>query len=91
MLGLDWRPGAGRKLLSLIDYVSDRDEFAAERLLQTIEHSIEIARQFPEAYRSGRVPNTREIVAHPNYIVVYTVFADRIRVISVLHARQKYP
>jgi toxin ParE1/3/4 len=50
-----------------------------------------MAREHPEMYRVGRMPNTREIVAHPNYIVVYTVLPDRIRVISVLHARQKYP
>ena len=42
-------------------------------------------------YRSGRVPGTREIIAHPNYIVVYQVMAERIEVVSVLHARQEYP
>jgi toxin ParE1/3/4 len=91
MLGLTWRPSARRKLLHFIDYVSDRDEQAATRLLATIEEAVEFARQFPHAYRIGRKPGTREIVAHPNYIVVYAILPDRIRVISVLHARQKYP
>lgn len=91
MLGLAWRPSARRKLLSFIDYISDRDERAADRLLSTIEEAVEFAREFPEAYRHGRRPGTREIVAHPNYIVVYIVHPDSIRVISVLHARQKYP
>ncbi|EHJ93431.1 hypothetical protein KUC_0378 [Vreelandella boliviensis LC1] len=38
----------------------------------------------------GRWPGTREIVAHPNFIVVYQV-ADRIEAISVVHSRQNYP
>ena len=38
----------------------------------------------------GRVLGTREIVAHPNYVIVYRVEIDRVRVINVLHARQHY-
>lgn len=36
------------------------------------------------------MPDTREIVAHPNYIVVYRVLPDRIQVVEVLHSRQQY-
>ncbi len=28
---------------------------------------------------------------HPNYIVVYRVMSDQVEIVSVLHARQKYP
>ncbi|MFA5663199.1 type II toxin-antitoxin system RelE/ParE family toxin [Castellaniella sp.] len=34
---------------------------------------------------------TREIVAHPNYIIVYEVRVDHIEVMAVLHTRQEYP
>lgn len=34
---------------------------------------------------------TREIVIHPNYIVVYRVELACVRVGGVLHARQEYP
>ena len=56
-----------------------------------IEASVLPAAEHPYLYRSGRVPGTREIIAHPNYIVVYQVMAERIEVVSVLHARQEYP
>jgi toxin ParE1/3/4 len=39
----------------------------------------------------GDVPGTREIVAHPNYIVVYRVAVSHIDIVNVLHARQEYP
>jgi len=58
---------------------------------QRILEAIQAAREHPEMYRPGRLPGTREIVAHPNYVVVYAILPDRIRVLSVLHARQKYP
>lgn len=40
---------------------------------------------------SERIPGCREIVAHPNYIVVYRVELDHIEVLRVMHARQEYP
>ena len=45
----------------------------------------------PYLYRSGRVPGTCELVAHPNYVLVYRVAAECIEVVSVLHSRQEYP
>jgi len=33
----------------------------------------------------------REIVAHPNYIVLYRVAAERIEIVTIVHARQQYP
>jgi plasmid stabilization system protein ParE len=42
-------------------------------------------------FRSGREPGTREVVAHPNYILVYRVMDDWIEVVNVIHARQRYP
>ncbi|GBL53588.1 hypothetical protein PCLA_01f0743 [Pseudomonas citronellolis] len=47
--------------------------------------------QHPYLYRHGRVPGTREVVVHPNYILVYRIDAECIEVISVLHSRQEYP
>ncbi|MED7666620.1 type II toxin-antitoxin system RelE/ParE family toxin [Pseudomonas moraviensis subsp. stanleyae] len=44
----------------------------------------------PHLYRKGRSPGTREIVVHPNYVVIYEV-TDRIEILSVLHTRQEYP
>ncbi|SCC95931.1 protein of unknown function [Thiomonas sp. X19] len=37
----------------------------------------------PYLYRAGRIPGTRELVAHPNYIVVYQV-TERLEVLNVL-------
>jgi plasmid stabilization system protein ParE len=37
------------------------------------------------------LPDTREIVAHPNYVVVYRILKTRVRVLNVLHARREYP
>lgn len=43
-----------------------------------IESSVLPASEYPYLYKSGRVSGTREIVAHPNYIIVYEVRVDHI-------------
>ena len=34
---------------------------------------------------------TRELVAHPNYVIVYRVSETTVEIVNVLHARQQYP
>jgi toxin ParE1/3/4 len=41
--------------------------------------------------RLGRVKNTKELVAHPNYIVILKEDATTVRALNVVHARKKYP
>lgn len=50
-----------------------------------------LSQNTPICNPSGRVPGTREIVVHPNYVLVYRIAAECIEVVNVLHARQEYP
>lgn len=45
----------------------------------------------PALGREGRVAGTRERVIHPNYVVVYDLTADCVRVLRRLHARRQWP
>ncbi len=91
MLPVIWRASARGQLASIIRFIANESPPAARRLRELIEASVLPAAEHPYLYRPGRVPGTREIVAHPNYIVVYRVMAERIEVVAVLHARQEYP
>ena len=91
MLPVFWRASARANLAAIIRFIANDSPPAARRMRGLIEASVLPAAEHPYLYRSGRVPGTREIIAHPNYIVVYQVMAERIEVVSVLHARQEYP
>ncbi len=86
-----WRPEAQAALYHLVAYISEHDPAAAQRMLGRIIESMEPARHFPHFGRIGRVPSTREAIAHPNYIVVYRVLTDVVEVLDVVHARRQYP
>lgn len=89
-LAVFWRPSALADLAAIVDFIGERNEAAAVALAQQIEQAVATTAEHPYMYRTGRVPGTRELVAHPNYIVVYRI-GDRVEVLNVLHARQQYP
>jgi toxin ParE1/3/4 len=91
MLPLRWSARALEKLEALIGHIALSNPGAAETLQLRIESAILPLSRHPYLCRPGRVPGTRELVAHPNYIVVYRVLADCVEIINVLHAKQKYP
>ncbi|MFT3759909.1 type II toxin-antitoxin system RelE/ParE family toxin [Thauera sp.] len=91
MLPVVWSARAEEDLLSIIEFVGERDPWAAERLGDAIRESTWPLPEHPHLFRPGRVLGTREIVVHPNYIIVYRVELVCIKVLNVLHARQEYP
>jgi toxin ParE1/3/4 len=91
VLLIAWSKGALRDLEDITTYIAIDNEAAAEQLREHIEQSVLPAAEHPYLFRAGRRNGTREIVPHPNYIVVYRILTDRIRVIAVIHTRRRYP
>jgi len=91
VLALEWRLAARADLLAIVDYISDDNPDAAQRLKDEIEAKVMRVRARPRLFRPGRVPGTREMVIRPNYIVVYAFDADKVYVLRVLHAAQQRP
>jgi toxin ParE1/3/4 len=90
VLPLIWRPEARQDVREIIDYISDHNPAAADRLGDAIEHVADRLPDHPYLHRAGRVPGTREAIVHPNYIVIYRV-TDIIEILAVIHARRQYP
>lgn len=90
-LTLEWRDTARRDLLAIVDYISDDNVDAAQRLKDEIEIKAAKLPSRPKLYRRGRVPGTREIVIRPNYLVVYSVNARAVTILRILHAAQQWP
>jgi len=86
-LQIQWSAKAEADFLSILKYIAKRNPFAAERMEQAIRSSTWVLQEHPNLYRrSERVHDCREIVVHRNYVVVYRVELDCIRIVRVLHA-----
>lgn len=86
-----WREKAREEARKIVDYISDRNPAAALRTAQLFEHFAERLADHPYMHRPGRVPDTREAIISPNYLLIYRIGTDAIEVLNVKHTRQQYP
>jgi toxin ParE1/3/4 len=91
MLPVLWRSKAQKSLAQIVEFIASRNPIAAQRLKDAIQQAASNLPQHPYLYRTGLAEGTREIVVHPNYLVVYRVTSSAIEIINVLHSRQEYP
>ncbi|WP_339438087.1 MULTISPECIES: type II toxin-antitoxin system RelE/ParE family toxin [unclassified Pseudomonas] len=87
---VEWRPEARAELRAILEYILERNAAAASDFNESIELATTALPDHPYLCRMGRIPGTREVVVHPNYLVVYRI-EDWIEILTVLHARQEYP
>jgi toxin ParE1/3/4 len=91
MLPIRWNAKALDELTAIGGHIAQFNPMAAEGLQEAIEASALPLSEHPYLYRVGRVPGTRELVVHPNYIVVYRVLSEHVEIVGVLHAAREYP
>lgn len=81
--------------------MDDRDEIVEHIALDNFDAAIKLGAllmdksmvldQHPMMGRVGRIKGTRELVAHPNYILIYRIIDGAAEVLRVKHAAQQYP
>ncbi|MDT3239625.1 type II toxin-antitoxin system RelE/ParE family toxin [Pseudomonas amygdali pv. morsprunorum] len=91
MLPVIWLDDAIADLTAIITFIAGENPGAARRLKVRLENAPLSLSEHPYLYPVGLISGTREIVAHPNYVIVYRVTERRIEIVNVLHARQQYP
>ena len=88
---LRWSEEARKDRLAIIHYIARDDPAAATRTNTLLKDAARSLLKFPFKGRCGRVAGTRELLAHANYLLIYIVDGDLIRIVTVLHAAQQYP
>lgn len=88
---LKWLALARADLLAIVDYISDDNPDAAQRVKDDIEGKAENLTNFPKMGRQGRIQGTRELVVWANYILVYEEDTFSVRILRVLHSAQHWP
>jgi addiction module RelE/StbE family toxin len=87
-----WTRRALRRLDEIGAYIAHENPVAAAKVVGRITAATERLADYPQSGRPGRLNNTREIVlADFPDIVPYRVIGDRVHIITVLHAAQKWP
>jgi len=88
---LVWTRPAHADRKKIREYIAQHAPAAALALDELFSEKAGLLLDHPGLGRTGRVPGTRELVAHRNYILIYDTAGDVVRVLRVLHAARQWP
>lgn len=89
---IEWLDSAAENLDSITDHLDPLNPVAAHRILLRIDQAVQKLKDFPFAGRLGRLEGTRELVVlRTPYIVVYSIEADHVAIVHVVHGAQQWP
>ena len=91
MMALYWTPEAIQDREAIYDYIEADNPMAALALDELFEEKAGQLSDHPHLGRRGRVTGTLELVVHQNYILIYDVVGESVRVLRVLHAARQWP
>jgi len=87
MLPVVWSAKAERDLMGIVDYVGERNAQAAERFAHAMYAATAPLAKYPYLFKkSQRMEECRELVVRRNYVVLYRVEKECVRVTRVVHA-----
>jgi toxin ParE1/3/4 len=90
-MAVEWLVGALASLRVVAEYIAEDNPERSKSFVREVREKTELLQQFPTLGRSGRVIDTRELVVHENYVIVYRMRRKNVQVLRVHHVRQKHP
>jgi toxin ParE1/3/4 len=88
-----WTDSAVRDFTHICDYIEEHGSSAAARQVAlSIHRRVDMLADFPEYGRTGRKPDTRELVfTGLPYLAVYRLEGDSVEIVRILHGAQIWP
>lgn len=88
---LIWSSRALRDLQAIEDYIAKSDPDTAIQFVNRLLNDGKSLLKNPFIGRLGRMKDTRELVAHRHYVLIYKVSAKSIRILTVIHTARRWP
>jgi len=88
---LFWTLEAIQDRSAIYDYIEADNPLAALDLDTLFEEKAALLIDHPDMGRPGRVPETRELIVHPHYILIYDIAGNRVRMLGVVHTARLWP
>ncbi len=86
-----WSPEARRDLAEIVAFIWHDNRVAAKRMREVFMASSARLAKTPFLGRPGAQPDTRELIPHPSYRMVYEVRADVVWVVALFHTSRQWP
>jgi addiction module RelE/StbE family toxin len=90
-MNVSWTPDATADRHAIYDHIEAENARAAIELNDRFNQRANQLVSLPMLGRPGRVIGTRELVVHANYVMIYEIVDETIRILRVMHTAQQWP
>jgi addiction module RelE/StbE family toxin len=84
-MALKWTKTALRSVDDIAGFIAKDNPSRATSFVQELKDGVTKLQAHPGMGRAGRVPGTRELVLHKNYIAIYRVRGDDVEILRLHH------
>ena len=88
-MALKWTRTALRSVDEIAGFIAADNPSRATSFVRELKDAVNKLQAHPGMGRSGRVPGTRELVLHKNYIAIYRVRGDDVEILRLHHVARK--
>lgn len=86
-----WTLDARQDRRDIGEHIAKKNPAAAIMMDEIFSQRARTLTDHPAMGRPGRVVDTRELIVHRNYLLIYDVAGENIRILRILHARRQWP
>ena len=83
---IKWTQTALASLDDIAGFIAKDDPTRATSFVLELQSAVTKLQVHPGMGRAGRVPGTRELVLHKNYIAIYRVRGDDVEILRLQHS-----
>jgi len=84
-MSIKWTKTALRSADEIASYIAKDNPTRASSFVIELQDAVTKLQLHPGMGRAGRVPGTRELVLHKNYIAIYRVRVDDVEILRLHH------
>lgn len=88
---LVWTLEARSDRRAITNYIMEDNPSAALALNEQFVRRIAQLETHVMLGRPGRLAGTRELVLHPNYVLIYDIADETVRLLRIIHAARQWP
>ena len=88
-----WAAAARQDRAEVIAYIASKNPYAALKMDELFSEAVKKLAVFPRLGRTGRIQNTRELIPHESYCLVYEIDAttNTIWILALVHTSRQWP
>lgn len=83
---IKWTKTALRSVDEIAGYIAQDNRTRATSFVLGLQDAVTKLKAHPGMGRAGRVPGTRELVLHKNYIAIYRARGDDVEILRLHHS-----